>query len=126
MTSQYIASVPSDGSIPSEIVEYFSKFYEISDSPANHEKYADMFTADGTIIMASNRVQGREGKVFFSLFFFDSSSFSFFLIIIQQLSNSDMACGKKWQSDHMFRSSCLDWERGRSRKSCCMGQWIIR
>lgn len=76
MTSQYIASVPSDGSIPSEIVEYFSKFYEISDSPANHEKYADMFTADGTIIMASNRVQGREGKVF-SLSFFDSSSFFF-------------------------------------------------
>lgn len=70
MTSQYIASVPSDGSIPSEIVEYFSKFYEISDSPANHEKYADMFTADGTIIMASNRVQGREGKVFLSSSFF--------------------------------------------------------
>ncbi|KAL9536014.1 hypothetical protein SMMN14_01677 [Sphaerulina musiva] len=63
MTSQYIASVPSDGSIPSEIVEYFSKFYEISDSPANHEKYADMFTADGTIIMASNRVQGREAII---------------------------------------------------------------
>lgn len=73
MTSQYIASVPSDGSIPSEIVEYLSKFYEISDSPANHEKYADMFTADGTIIMASNRVQGREGKVFLFLLF------SFFL-----------------------------------------------
>lgn len=81
MTSQYIASVPSDGSIPSEIVEYFSKFYEISDSPANHEKYADMFTADGTIIMASNRVQGREGKVFFlSLFFLILLLlFSFFL-----------------------------------------------
>lgn len=82
MTSQYIASVPSDGSIPSEIVEYFSKFYEISDSPAHHEKYADMFTADGKIIMASNRVQGREGKVFslsVSLFFFDSSSSFFFL-----------------------------------------------
>lgn len=124
MTSQYIPSVPSDGSIPSEIVEYFSKFYEISDSPANHEKYADMFTADGTIIMASNRVQGREGNFFLFLSFFDSSSF--FLIIIQQLSNSDMACGKKWQSDLMFRSSCLDWERDRSRKSCCMGQWIIR
>lgn len=82
MTSQYIASVPSDGSIPSEIVEYFSKFYEISDSPANHEKYADMFTADGTIIMASNRVQGREGKVFFSFsFFFDSSSSFFFFFL---------------------------------------------
>lgn len=75
MTSQYIASVPSDGSIPSEIVEYFSKFYEISDSPAHHEKYADMFTADGTIVMASNRVQGREGKVF-------SLSVSFFFLLL--------------------------------------------
>lgn len=64
-----MASVPSDGSIPPEIVEYFSKFYQFSDSPpssapttggGNHEEYADFFTPDGTIIMASNRVQGRE------------------------------------------------------------------
>ena len=58
--SQYTASVPSDGTVKPEITKFFEKFYEISDTPDGHEKYADMFTQDGTLIMASNKVQGRD------------------------------------------------------------------
>jgi hypothetical protein len=60
--SQYSASVPSDGAVKPEIKTYFEKFYAISDTPDGHERYADFFTTDATLIMASNKVQGRDGQ----------------------------------------------------------------
>ncbi|CAK4032326.1 Hypothetical predicted protein [Lecanosticta acicola] len=51
---QYSAAVPSDGQVRPEIKEFFARFYAISDTPDGHEKYADMFTKDATLIMASN------------------------------------------------------------------------
>lgn len=61
--SQYSASVPSDGAVKPEIKSFFEKFYQISDTPEGHENYADMFTENGTLIMASNKVQGRESEL---------------------------------------------------------------
>lgn len=60
--SQYSAAVPSDGQVRPEIKEFFERFYAVSDTPDGHEKYADMFTKDAKLIMASNGVTGREGE----------------------------------------------------------------
>jgi len=43
------------------IKQFFEKFYQISDTADAHEQYADSFTADGTLIMASAKLQGRDG-----------------------------------------------------------------
>lgn len=45
-----------------EIKAFFERFYAISDTPDDHEKYADMFTENAKLIMASNAVEGRDGK----------------------------------------------------------------
>lgn len=60
--SQYSAAVPSDGQVRPEIKEFFERFYAVSDTSDGHEKYADMFTKDAKLIMASNGVTGREGE----------------------------------------------------------------
>lgn len=59
--SQYAASVPADGSVKPEIKSYYERFYEVSDTPDAHSRYADMFTKDGKLIMASNEANGRDG-----------------------------------------------------------------
>ncbi|KAF2207435.1 hypothetical protein CERZMDRAFT_107761 [Cercospora zeae-maydis SCOH1-5] len=61
--SQYSASVPADGTVKPEIRSFFETFYAISDTPDGHERYADQFTPDGVLIMASNKVQGRESII---------------------------------------------------------------
>ena len=59
--SQYIASVPSDGQVKPEIVRFYESFYKISDTADGHENYADQFTEDAKLIMASNETSGRDG-----------------------------------------------------------------
>lgn len=44
-----------------EIKQFFEKFYQISDTADAHEQYADSFTKDATLIMASAKLQGRDG-----------------------------------------------------------------
>ncbi|CAK1355341.1 hypothetical protein CB0940_00929 [Cercospora beticola] len=61
--SQYSASVPADGTVKPEIRSFFENFYAISDTPDGHERYADQFTNDGVLIMASNKVQGRDSII---------------------------------------------------------------
>jgi hypothetical protein len=63
MSSQYTASVPSGDLVKPEIVAFYEKFYEISDTASAHEQYADSFTKDGKLIMASNETTGREGTL---------------------------------------------------------------
>ena len=60
--SQYTASVPSDGQVKPEIRSFFEKFYEISDTPNAHEKYAEQLTKDGQLIMGPNESNGRESE----------------------------------------------------------------
>lgn len=59
--SQYAASVPSDQAVKPSIASFFEQFYQTSDSPTGHEKYADAFTNDAKLIMGLNEVNGREG-----------------------------------------------------------------
>lgn len=42
--------------------EFFEEFYRISDSPDAHDKYVEQFTKDATLVMASKKVQGSDGK----------------------------------------------------------------
>ena len=43
------------------IKKFFENFYIISDTPDAHETYAEQFTKDGTLILASKEVKGRDG-----------------------------------------------------------------
>ncbi|KAL1585060.1 hypothetical protein WHR41_06186 [Cladosporium halotolerans] len=61
--SQYIASVPDDGTLKPGIASFFENFYAISDTPTGHELYADQFTGDATLIMASKVAKGRQGII---------------------------------------------------------------
>ena len=47
--------------MPDSLVKFFETFYQISDTPDAHEKYADYFTKDGVMVLASAKVEGREG-----------------------------------------------------------------
>ena len=55
-----------------EICEYLEQFYQTSDTPDAHEKYAESFTKDATLIMASNEVNGREGTLAIGVKVWDS------------------------------------------------------
>jgi hypothetical protein len=59
--SQYEASVPEDGSLQAGIASFFEAFYAISDTADAHEQYADHFTRDAKLIMASKETSGRQG-----------------------------------------------------------------
>lgn len=56
-TSSYPPSVPFDAAYKS----FFESFYQISDTPPANEQYADQFTEDATLVMASKTVKGRDG-----------------------------------------------------------------
>ena len=60
MTS-YTAAGPADGTVKPEILKFYERFYEVSDSPSGHQDYADMFTKDGKIIIGTASATGTEG-----------------------------------------------------------------
>ena len=41
--------------------KYFEDFYATSDTLDAHEKYVEFFTPDATVVVASNRAQGKAG-----------------------------------------------------------------
>lgn len=45
-----------------EIKTYFERFYSISDNPNAHDDYAQSFTDDATLIMASKKATGQGGR----------------------------------------------------------------
>jgi hypothetical protein len=59
MTS-YASSYPSIPFDPA-YKQFFENFYSISDDPTAHDKYAEQFTPDATVVMASKRVKGTAG-----------------------------------------------------------------
>lgn len=61
--AQYEASVPEDGSLKAGIASFFEAFYAISDTADAHEQYADYFTSDAKLIMASKETSGRQGSL---------------------------------------------------------------
>lgn len=58
--SQYTSQYP-DVPVDPAIKKYFEEFYNTSDTPGADEKYANSFTEDATLIMASKTVKGRPG-----------------------------------------------------------------
>ena len=46
------------------VAEFLNSFYAISDTPDNHEVYAQQFKQDATCIMAGKRFKGYEGMSF--------------------------------------------------------------
>lgn len=42
--------------------QFFEEFYATSDTPDAHEKYVENFTKNATLVMASKRVRGSDGK----------------------------------------------------------------
>jgi len=59
MSHSYTSEYP-DVPINPAIRQFFEKFYEISDTPDAHEQYANCFSPNATLIMASKRGQGSD------------------------------------------------------------------
>jgi hypothetical protein len=59
--SSYTPEYPSGNDFDSEYKTFFERFYKTSDTPGAHEEYSKQFTQDATLIMASRKVQGRQG-----------------------------------------------------------------
>ena len=59
---QYLAETPAGDLVPQSIVNFFKKFYILSDSPDQHREYANCFTKDGVMVLGSSRTEGREGR----------------------------------------------------------------
>lgn len=60
--SSYISDYPSI-EFDSSYKKFFQDFYKISDTPDAHEKYAQQFTKDATLVMASKKVHGFSGTL---------------------------------------------------------------
>ncbi len=65
MAHSYKSEYPPGVQVDDGIKAFFEEFYETSDTPDAHEKYADSFTKDATIIMASKKGVGRAGNGYF-------------------------------------------------------------
>jgi hypothetical protein len=61
MPHSYKSEYPAGVQIDDGIIAFFEEFYKTSDTPDEHERYADCFTKDATLIMASKKGVGREG-----------------------------------------------------------------
>ncbi len=62
MAHSYKSAYPSGIEVDDGIKAFFEEFYQISDTPDMHEAYADSFTKDAVLIMASKRAEGRDGE----------------------------------------------------------------
>jgi hypothetical protein len=62
MTDQYTSAFPPSLALHPGLQSFFQSFYKVSDDPSAHIAYADHFTEDAVVIMASKRVEGQAGK----------------------------------------------------------------
>lgn len=58
----YASEYPPGDKFDPEYKAFFERFYQTSDTPDVHEEYSKQFTEDATLIMASKKAQGRNGK----------------------------------------------------------------
>lgn len=63
MAHSYASEYPTGVEVDAGIKQFFEDFYKTSDTPDAHEKYADQFTKDATLIIASKKAIGKEGMV---------------------------------------------------------------
>ena len=81
--SFYVAEIPDGVFFDPEYRKFLKDFYATSDIPGAHEKYANQFTLDATVIMASHRVKGTTGIISEHFGLLIPSSPDFFLAIIE-------------------------------------------
>jgi hypothetical protein len=81
MAHSYKSDYPQGVQVDDGIKAFFEEFYKTSDTPDAHEKYADSFTKDATIIVASKKAVGSEGMI--SMFSFKYNYLIFLLDILQ-------------------------------------------
>jgi hypothetical protein len=81
MAHSYKSEYPTGVQVDDGIKAFFEEFYKTSDTPDAHEKYADSFTKDATIIVASKKAVGSEGVK--SRFSFKNIYLIFLLEILQ-------------------------------------------
>lgn len=91
--AQYNASVAEDGSLKAGIASFFEAFYAVSDTAEAHEQYADHFTRDAKLIMASKETSGRQGE---SHLMFCAATKAH--TKLQESLKCVMACGRRSQS----------------------------
>ncbi|KAK0509865.1 hypothetical protein JMJ35_007259 [Cladonia borealis] len=58
--SYHTISTPTDNSLPASLLTFFQRLYHSSDTPSQHEEFANCFTKDAVIVFASSRYEGRE------------------------------------------------------------------
>jgi hypothetical protein len=61
MAHTYKSAYPSNLPIDDGIKAYFEEFYQTSDTPDAHEKYAESFTKDATLVMGLKVGKGYDG-----------------------------------------------------------------
>ena len=54
----YTGQTPPSGPLDPRIVPFFEKFYEVSDTPSEHEAYANSFVPDADFVMGSRATKG--------------------------------------------------------------------
>ncbi|KAL2755431.1 hypothetical protein ACRALDRAFT_1076934 [Sodiomyces alcalophilus JCM 7366] len=59
MSHLYKSEAPVDLAVNPGILSFFEDFYRVSDTPNDHQAYADNFTDDATFILASKVSRGR-------------------------------------------------------------------
>ena len=60
--SSYASGYP-DVTVNPAVKQFFEEFYRTSDTPDAHEKYAESFTENAKLVMASKTVNGRSGMI---------------------------------------------------------------
>lgn len=63
MPHTYTSSYPPGLSVNDGIKTFFETFYQTSDTPDAHEKYAGSFTKDATFVMGVKVGRGYDGMV---------------------------------------------------------------
>ncbi|EPE36775.1 NTF2-like protein [Glarea lozoyensis ATCC 20868] len=58
--SNYTSTYPTDTKVDPGIKTFFEEFYKISDTPNAHDLYAQQFTKDAVLVMASKRCEGSD------------------------------------------------------------------
>ena len=85
MAHSYSSQYPLEVVVDEGMKAFFEEFYKTSDTLDAHDKYADSFTGDATLIMASKKAVGREGKFQVHLFAFVARFCSIFRPDTQRL-----------------------------------------
>jgi len=57
----YTGQTPPSSSPDPRIVPFFEKFYEVSDTPSEHEAYANSFLPDAEFVMGTKVTNGYDG-----------------------------------------------------------------